>query len=90
MSINNNETVVKELKVQNELAKTWRGIDDQAEVVVKGSIEEAVKWIRSVAADSRNERMEEKEEGEVEQVMVLVTGSVHLVGGFLEVLESGE
>lgn len=90
VSINNNETVVKELKVQKELAKTWMGIDDQAEVVVKGSIEEAVQWIRSVAADSRNERMEEKEEGEVEQVMVLVTGSVHLVGGFLEVLESGE
>lgn len=90
LSINNNETVVKELKVQKELAKTWSGIDDQAEVVVKGSIEEAVSWIRSVAADSRNGGIEEKEEGEAEQVQVLVTGSVHLVGGFLEVLESGE
>lgn len=88
MSLNNNQTAVKELEVQKKLAKTWKGIDDQAEVVVKGSIEEAVEWIRSVAAETGNEGIEGK--AEAKQVQVLVTGSVHLVGGFLEVLESGE
>lgn len=88
VSVNNNQTVLKELEVQKKLAKTWRGIDDQAEVAVKGSIEEAVEWIRSVAAETLNEGVEG--EAEAEHVPVLVTGSVHLVGGFLEVLESGE
>lgn len=89
VSLNDNQTAMKELEVQKKLAKTWRGIDDQAEVAVKGSIEEAVEWIRSVAADAVNEGTEKKGEAEAEQVQVLVTGSVHLVGGFLEVLESG-
>ena len=44
---------------------------------MKGSIEEAVEWCRNIAGH---------EEGEV---MVLVTGSTHLVGGFLDVLETG-
>lgn len=74
--------------MQKELAKTWRDIDDQAEDVVKGSIEEAVEWIRSVAAETGHKEIEGK--AETEPVQVLVTGSVHLVGGFLEVLESGE
>lgn len=77
------------MEVQKKLAKTWRDIDDQAEVAVKGSIEEAVEWIRSVAAETWNEGIEGEGEAEAEQVQVLVTGSVHLVGGFLEVLESG-
>lgn len=88
VSLNNNETVVQELEVQKKLAKTWRRIDDQAKVAVKGSIEEAVEWIRSVAAETGNEGIEG--EAEAAHVQVLVTGSVHLVGGFLEVLESGK
>lgn len=90
MSVNNNQTVVKELEVQKKLAETWTGIDDQAEVALKGSIEEAVEWIRSVAAEKWNEGIEGEAEAEAEHVQVLVTGSVHLVGGFLEVLESEE
>lgn len=88
VSLNSNQTTAKELEVQKKLAKTWRDIDDQAENVVKGSIEEAVEWIRSVAAETGHKEIEGK--AEAEPVQVLVTGSVHLVGGFLEVLESGE
>ena len=65
--------------MQRGLARTWEDIDAGTEVKVLGTIEEAVGWVREVAA-------EEKEEGEV---MVLCTGSVHLIGGMLEVLETG-
>ena len=82
MSMNTSSTAVEKLDVQKGLAETWRGVDPETIVEVKGSIEEAVEWCRDVAGVER---------GDVEgDVMVLVTGSVHLVGGFLEVLESGK
>lgn len=80
MSMNTSETVVKGLEVQRGLAETWKGIDPQTTVEVKRSIEEAVEWCREVA----NAKSGDNEE----HVMALVTGSVHLVGGFLEVLET--
>lgn len=76
---------------------------EKAEVVVRGSIEEAVGWVRVVAGEHGAKKSgevkdeeggeEKRQEGEIkgeeekEEVKVLVTGSVHLVGGFLEVLE---
>ena len=78
LSMNNNSKSVEDLAVQRGLAETWSGIDAETRVEVKGSIEEAVDWCRGVARDTDGE------------VMVLVTGSVHLVGGFLEVLETGK
>ena len=77
MSLNMSGTAIGALEVQKGLAETWRGIDEQTKVEVKGTIEEAVEWCRGIARD---------EDGEV---MVFVTGSTHLVGGFLEVLETG-
>ncbi|KAK3177925.1 hypothetical protein OEA41_000057 [Lepraria neglecta] len=77
MSLNMSGTAIDALEVQKGLAETWRGIDEQTKVEVKGTIEEAVEWCRDIARD---------DEG---KVMVLVTGSTHLVGGFLEVLETG-
>lgn len=74
VSINTNKDDVTSLRVQQELAKTWAGIDPQATVHVLGSIEEAVARARSLAGDQRLE--------------VLVTGSLHLVGGLIEVLEN--
>ena len=76
VSMNMSAAAIDTLEVQRGLAKTWREIDNDAQVEVKGSIEEAVQWCRDVAGD---------EEGEI---MALVTGSIHLVGGFLEVLET--
>lgn len=84
MSMNTNSAAVGKLEVQRGLAETWRGVDTETMVEVKGSIEEAVGWCRDVAG-------KESEGGQGEsEVMVLVTGSVHLVGGFLEVLETGK
>lgn len=84
VSMNTNQKDVDTLAVQNALAQTWSEIDSTAEVHVLRTIEEAIGMARSVArsyaqgggADTRG-------------VMALVTGSLHLVGGALEVLETG-
>ena len=76
VSLNTDAKAVQALEVQHRLADTWRSIDPQTKVEVKSTIEEAMAWVRDIA---RNEK---------EEVMALVTGSVHLVGGFLEVLET--
>ena len=88
VSMNANKQDVDKLSVQKGLAETWRGIcgEGKGEVVVKGSIEEAVEWCRDVALEMTDGR----EVMEEDKVKVLVTGSVHLVGGFLEVLAMGE
>ena len=78
VSVNTNAEEVKELSVQKGLARAWEGIDSETDVKVVETIGEAVEIVREVAKD---------EEGEGE-VMALVTGSLHLVGGLLEVLES--
>lgn len=84
VSMNTSSAAVGKLEVQRGLAETWRGVDGETVVEVKGSVEEAVGWCRDVAGMGS----EEGEGGRKDEVMVLVTGSVHLVGGFLEVLET--
>lgn len=74
VSMNTNKDDVNSLKVQTELAATWGHIDSEAQVHIVGTIEEAVARAREVADD--------------DVVEVLVTGSLHLVGGLIEVLES--
>ncbi|EEP77907.1 hypothetical protein UREG_02756 [Uncinocarpus reesii 1704] len=76
VSINTNATDVEKLSVQNTLAETWRNLSPNTTVVVKGTIEEAVQYVRSLA--SRQD----------DTVSALVTGSLHLVGGLIEVLET--
>ncbi|KAH0551599.1 hypothetical protein GP486_007182 [Trichoglossum hirsutum] len=66
------------MSVQRKLADTWKELDPRADVRVVRTIEEAVGLVRGIA------RAGDGSEG----VECLVTGSVHLVGGFLEVLET--
>ncbi|KAI9712164.1 MAG: hypothetical protein M1812_007002 [Candelaria pacifica] len=80
VSVNASGKDVEELSVQKRLADTWAEIDNETSIKVLRTIEEAVLWVRELAGSER--------EGEQGDVMVLVTGSVHLVGGFLEVLET--
>ena len=80
VSINTNQQDVDTLAVQKALANTWSEIDSSAEVRVLKTIEDAVTAARSIARDWAKETDKE--------VMVLVTGSLHLVGGALEVLET--
>ena len=85
VSMNTNAEDVEALRVQNELARVWREVAPETEgVVVKGTIEEAVEYVREVA---REEKEKSKDADEID-VSVLVTGSLHLVGGLLEVLET--
>ncbi|ERF75968.1 hypothetical protein EPUS_01334 [Endocarpon pusillum Z07020] len=78
VSVNTNAKEIEELSVQKGLARAWEEIDSGTDVKVVGTIQEAVEIVREMAKDG---------EGEGE-VMALVTGSLHLVGGLLEVLES--
>ena len=78
ISMNTNSSDVQELRVQNRLAKTWAEIDPSTDVHVVRTIEEAVASVRAMATQT----------GETNEVTALVTGSLHLVGGFLEVLET--
>lgn len=61
--------------MQNELAEVWSKIDPAATVKVTGTIEEALDTARDALGGKEG--------------LVLVTGSLHLVGGAIEVLRSG-
>lgn len=82
VSMNTNQQEVDTLAVQKALANTWSEIDGSAEVHVLRTIEEAVATARAIAREYANAA------GPDAEVMALVTGSLHLVGGALEVLES--
>lgn len=56
------------------LKDEWQSLDPNAEVLVMPTIEDAQKRVEEIS----------KEKGEVQ---TLVTGSFHLVGGFLSILE---
>ncbi|WEW59287.1 tetrahydrofolylpolyglutamate synthase [Emydomyces testavorans] len=83
MSINTDATDVMKLGVQNSLAKTWREISPNTKVEVKSTIEEAVEYVRNLASNKEGQ----SQMGEI-TVSALVTGSLHLVGGLIEVLET--
>ncbi|KAK0942450.1 hypothetical protein LTR29_006036 [Friedmanniomyces endolithicus] len=74
VSMNTSKDDVDSLRVQREIAHAYDEIDPQAKVHVLGTIEEAVVRARELAGGKTAE--------------VLVTGSLHLVGGLIEVLES--
>ena len=78
VSIHSSTAPHDELKVQNALAAAWDKIAPGSRVHVFHTIEEAIDLVRNIA---RND--------EQSAVTTLVTGSLHLVGGVLEVLESG-
>lgn len=79
VSLNANHQATQDLVVQKRFAQTWAGLDSSATTKVVPSIDEAVRWARDVAQIAAKAHI---------QVPVLVTGSVHLVGGFLEILET--
>lgn len=78
ISVNESPSDVQKLRVQNRLAATWAEIDPSTHVQVFRSIEEAVAAVRALATRRSGS----------ENVTALVTGSLHLVGGFLEVFET--
>lgn len=78
VSMNNSKDDIDKLVIQKELASKWDSLDKEngfsARKHIFPDIETSLKFIKSLSAD--------KQEAEV-----FVCGSLHLVGGFLTVLE---
>lgn len=75
------------LTVQKALAETWRDVDARTRTHVTKTIEEAVGFVRALSGEGEGEGEGEGGGNEGINVHVLVTGSLHLVGGLLEVLD---
>ncbi|ROW07990.1 hypothetical protein VMCG_03656 [Cytospora schulzeri] len=71
---------IKNLTVQRTFADRWSSLDPKAKVMVLPSIEEAINHAR--------DQTESLEEGET--VQAFITGSLHLVGGALGILEGAD
>ncbi|KAJ6256781.1 hypothetical protein Dda_8648 [Drechslerella dactyloides] len=74
ISVNVNAATIDALAIQKGLAKAWAKTGSNAQVNVMETIQETVEAIRAL-------------EG---RTQVLVTGSLHLVGGFLELVEGSD
>ncbi|KOS19729.1 Folylpolyglutamate synthase [Escovopsis weberi] len=71
---------VEKLTVQHRFADKWSGMDPKANVVVLRTIEDALDYARGLGRDL----------GPEESVQAYVTGSLHLVGGALGILEQAD
>ncbi|KAF3764596.1 hypothetical protein M406DRAFT_62268 [Cryphonectria parasitica EP155] len=71
---------IKKLTVQHRFAERWAELDPKANVTVVPSIEETINNARSLAQSLK----------EGETVQVFITGSLHLVGGALGILEGAD
>jgi folylpolyglutamate synthase len=78
ISINTDAAKVQIMDVQNNLAKAWRDLDPVTEVIICRTIEDSIQSARELGLSS-----DEKDEN-----LVLVIGSLHLVGGVLDVIET--
>ncbi|KJZ77347.1 Folylpolyglutamate synthase [Hirsutella minnesotensis 3608] len=71
---------LRNLTVQHRFAAKWSELDPAANVVVLPSIEEALDYVRHLGSGL----------GNGESVRAYVTGSLHLVGGALGILEQAD
>nr|XP_036587675.1 folylpolyglutamate synthase [Colletotrichum truncatum]KAF6798617.1 folylpolyglutamate synthase [Colletotrichum truncatum] len=71
---------IEAMTVQRQFAERWSQLDPQADVKVIPTIEEALQHVRGLAG----------EVAEGESVQAFVTGSLHLVGGALGILEGAD
>ncbi|KAK2594806.1 Folylpolyglutamate synthetase [Conoideocrella luteorostrata] len=70
---------VESMAVQRRFAEKWASIDPDCKIVVLPTIEEALDYARGVGEGLQGE-----------QVQAYVTGSLHLVGGALGILEKAD
>ena len=71
---------VAKLTAQKQFAEKWSSLDPLANVSVASSIEEAIERARALTTSLRDG----------ETVQAFITGSIHLVGGALELLEGAD
>ncbi len=72
-------TAIAGLTVQKQFAEKWKSLDPEASITVTSSIEEALETVKAMA------KADEKEAET--SIQAFITGSLHLVGGALGVLE---
>lgn len=66
------------MTMQRAFAEKWKALDPSANVMLIPSIEAAITTARGLAQEGRP------------KVQALITGSLHLVGGALGILESAD
>ncbi|KAI2641079.1 tetrahydrofolylpolyglutamate synthase [Xylaria nigripes] len=71
---------IKALTAQRGFAQTWAALDPSAKIAVVPTIEEAIDHMRNIGTSVDKEQ----------KLQVLITGSLHLVGGALSILEDAE
>lgn len=71
---------IKKLTVQRQFAQRWSTLDPKAEVRIVPSIEETIIQARDLTRGLK----------EGETVQAFITGSLHLVGGALGILEGAD
>ncbi|KAI1334104.1 FolC bifunctional protein [Xylariaceae sp. FL0016] len=71
---------IRALTAQRAFAERWSSLDPSGKVIILPTIEEAISYVRSLGECSENG----------DTVQVLVTGSLHLVGGALSILEGAD
>ncbi|THH11485.1 hypothetical protein EW145_g640 [Phellinidium pouzarii] len=82
------EEKVDLLKVQQELADAWASLVlnyPKDHIHVYPSLEHAVRFVRKLNSENSGKEVTETSTQEATAVDVLVTGSLHLVGGIIEV-----
>ncbi|KAF8852836.1 FolC bifunctional protein [Acephala macrosclerotiorum] len=81
---------VASLTVQQKFADRWRELDSSQDtkVSVLHSLEEAFEYVRQIEAQSQSKDRTEVD-GEQQKARVFITGSIHLVGRALSMLEGG-
>lgn len=71
---------VEKLTAQRLFAQKWSSLDPSAKVLVLPTIEEAINYARDLGNNV----------GETQTVQAFITGSIHLVGGALGILEKAD
>lgn len=74
---NYNPTEIADLTIQKRFAEVWSQLDNHAKVEITSSISDAIEYVKDLSAASDHKT----------EISVFVTGSFHLVGGALSVLE---
>ena len=82
VAMNSSTEEVQALKVQKELAAIWGELDPAADIKITETIEDAINRVRIIAKQANTKETNE-------ETIVFITGSLHLVGGALEILETG-
>lgn len=77
VSINTSSDDISTLTVQRKLAAAWESVEPSSIVAVQPTIQSAIESVRALAKEETRRK-----------IVVFVTGSLHLVGGVLEVLET--